>query len=198
MSAVSGIYIIENLADGKIYIGQSVDTHKRLRNHRSSLERGDHKNLHLQRAYWKYGSRLFSFRLLLRGEGVYLDHEEKALIAFYKSRGKAYNVDLGGKDSHREISDETREKLSAWQRDRKLPEEQKRKIRENARTWSSVITDDMKRKISRTLAAKSKLSFTDVVNIRADTRSQRIIAADYGISQSSVRDIKGCKRRKWD
>ena len=42
----------------------------------------------------------------------------------------------------------------------------------------------------------AKLSESDVKNIRADNRFQRIIASDYGISQTSVCNIKNHRRWK--
>lgn len=38
----SGIYMIRNVADGRVYIGQSFDVDKRQIQHICSLKRGDH------------------------------------------------------------------------------------------------------------------------------------------------------------
>lgn len=54
----SGIYIVENLINGKAYIGQSIDMQRRLHNHFV----GRRSNVILQRAIKKYGIECFSFR----------------------------------------------------------------------------------------------------------------------------------------
>lgn len=60
----SGVYIITNTVSRKRYVGQAVDIHRRWRNHRSSLERGRHANIHLQRAWSRYGGESFTFEVL--------------------------------------------------------------------------------------------------------------------------------------
>lgn len=50
----SGIYIIKNNHDGKVYIGQSVDIKRRINHHKRQLIKGVHKNTYLQRAYNLY------------------------------------------------------------------------------------------------------------------------------------------------
>lgn len=47
----NGVYIILNLKNRHYYIGSTLDTfEKRLRHHYNALNRGNHKNPHLQRA----------------------------------------------------------------------------------------------------------------------------------------------------
>lgn len=57
--SVQGIYKIFCIKNGKIYIGQSIDTKKRLHEHRRNLEKGIHSNSILQYAYNKYGEKAF-------------------------------------------------------------------------------------------------------------------------------------------
>lgn len=56
----SGIYWIVG-PTGRAYIGSSQDVARRLRQHRSELQRGVHKNVHLQRAVNKHGIDVFLF-----------------------------------------------------------------------------------------------------------------------------------------
>lgn len=60
----SGVYHILNTLNGKRYIGSSVDIEKRWRNHLYMLKNGIHHNLHLQRAFNKYGENVFAFEIL--------------------------------------------------------------------------------------------------------------------------------------
>lgn len=57
----TGIYKILNTVSGKFYIGSALDINKRWRQHRNSLDNGQHRNVHLQRSWDKYGSFVFEF-----------------------------------------------------------------------------------------------------------------------------------------
>lgn len=59
-----GIYGILNKTNGKFYVGSSINIQKRWRMHRNSLNRGNHRSIKLQRAWWKYGDRSFEFLIL--------------------------------------------------------------------------------------------------------------------------------------
>ena len=60
----SGIYCIENLIDGKKYIGSTTNFQKRFSKHLYELGHGYHPSLHLQNAYKKYGSENFKFSIV--------------------------------------------------------------------------------------------------------------------------------------
>jgi len=151
----SGIYIIRNLVNGKIYIGSAVNLERRLSFHLWSLRKGCHINIHLQRAWDKDGESVFSFQ-------VYLTCEKKDLI-FYEQltmdaltirngRENIYNIcltagsSLGRKFSEatkikigqkskgrwtgKHHSKETKEKMSKVQKGRILTAEHRRRISE--------------------------------------------------------------------
>ena len=61
---VSGVYQIKNRINGKCYIGSSVNLRHRQREHVRKLQRGKHRNRHLQRAFDKYGIETFVFSIL--------------------------------------------------------------------------------------------------------------------------------------
>ena len=52
---VSGIYCIENLITGKVYIGQADHIKRRWQNHKRTLKNNKHKNIHLQNSWNKHG-----------------------------------------------------------------------------------------------------------------------------------------------
>lgn len=60
----SGVYQIYCVPTGKIYIGSAVDLWGRWEKHRSSLRRGNHRNVYLQNAWNKYGEANFVFSVL--------------------------------------------------------------------------------------------------------------------------------------
>lgn len=62
--ATGGIYKITCTVNGKFYIGSAVNLYTRHYDHFSTLRRSTHKNIHLQRAYNKYGKDAFTFEIL--------------------------------------------------------------------------------------------------------------------------------------
>lgn len=78
---ISGVYYIENVVNGKQYIGSSKDVYQRLRRHMSELRRGVHHNTYLQCSVSKHGLTCFvngileecSIDQLLLREQFYLD-----------------------------------------------------------------------------------------------------------------------------
>lgn len=64
MAAVCGVYAIINRLNGHIYIGSSINIHRRKFRHFRYLKEGIHENTHLQRAYNKYGESEFEFIIL--------------------------------------------------------------------------------------------------------------------------------------
>ena len=61
---LSGVYQIRCTPTDKIYIGSTTDLQERWGQHRRSLCRGDHRNIHLQNAWDKYGEPNFEFSVL--------------------------------------------------------------------------------------------------------------------------------------
>jgi group I intron endonuclease len=93
----SGIYQILCVPTGKIYIGSAVNLRKRWRNHCYLLDgkgKRPHHNIHLQRAWDKYGADAFTFTVielaepnrLIEREQFYLD----SLTPYVDGNG--YNV----------------------------------------------------------------------------------------------------------
>ena len=109
----SGIYCIENIVDGKVYIGQTIDLARRKRSHFNKLNIGKHPNKHLQNAFNKYGSENFKFKVLLYCESFELTRYEQFFVNSTKN-SSPYNLRLECVDSSLGIlqSEETRQKIS--------------------------------------------------------------------------------------
>jgi group I intron endonuclease len=61
---MKGIYKIENIKNGKIYIGSSMDIDKRIRRHKNDLIKNKHVNCHLQRDFNKNGIDSYIFECI--------------------------------------------------------------------------------------------------------------------------------------
>lgn len=109
----SGIYSILNRENGKIYVGQSKNLRRRFNNHRTDLNCNRHCNIHLQRAWDKYGSDSFDFGVLEYCSVDDLDSNEIWWIDYFDSAdfNKGYNLESGG-NLNKTLSPETREKIS--------------------------------------------------------------------------------------
>jgi group I intron endonuclease len=112
------IYAIINKVNGKMYIGQSRQGLARRKGehvHRFNLGERDHK---LYLAMRKYGLENFKFEILCNAlSAAYLDELEALFVVRFDSFNNGYNMTCGG-DS---VSDETRAKLSAVLKGRKIP-----------------------------------------------------------------------------
>lgn len=60
----AGIYQIKNLINGLVYIGSTINFYMRFSRHKSDFNHGKHKNVHMQRAFTKYGVEAFEFSIL--------------------------------------------------------------------------------------------------------------------------------------
>src|SRR5690242_6450435 len=126
----SGIYEIINTINGYRYIGSAVDINRRWRNHKSLLNQNQHPNIHLQRAWNKYGAESFQFKIIEQCFAFALINREQYWIDKIKPQ---YNIlpragnSLGLKHTDeskakiskvhtgRKHAPETRLKMSAWQ-----------------------------------------------------------------------------------
>lgn len=96
MDQVSGIYMIKNTLNNKIYIGQSSDIYNRWIKHINFLKSNKHHNRHLQSAWNKYGQDAFEFSIVEECDCDKLDLAEQHWIKYYSSYEHGYNLDLGG------------------------------------------------------------------------------------------------------
>lgn len=93
-----GIYKIQNKLNGKCYIGQSVDIHRRWNDHKSAAfnQNADCYHQHLYRAMRKYGINQFDFSILEECSRDELDTKEKYYIHQFDSFYNGYNQTFGG------------------------------------------------------------------------------------------------------
>jgi group I intron endonuclease len=92
----SGIYKIENLINGKCYIGQSENLPIRIRTHINNIKKIKENNKELNIDAGKYGIENFKIEVIEYCDISKLDEKEKEYIKQYDSIEKGYNVLLGG------------------------------------------------------------------------------------------------------
>lgn len=141
MENVSGIYSIENIITGKIYIGSSKHCRQRKNDHLYDLRANTHHSIHLQRSFNKHGEENFVFKIieyvnsdeteLLKREQYWLDY-----LQTY-NRDKGYNIcKMAGTMSGFKHSDDTKQLLSKMGKGKKRSDETKERMSKNsARIW---------------------------------------------------------------
>ena len=114
MENTSGIYMIKNKKNGKIYIGQTNNFKNRFRQHKQSFRRKDHNNKYFQRAWDKHGEENFEFSILEYCDLDVINEREYFWVNKFKSydSSKGYNIMLPNKDEKKFThSEETKAKI---------------------------------------------------------------------------------------
>lgn len=119
----SGIYAIINEINNHIYIGSATNLRSRRNAHFGDLRRQSHRNLHLQRAFNKYGEDSLNFHVVEIIEKNRLIDAEQKWIDFFNPE---YNIIK--RADRKEFSDEHRLRLSNAHKGKKHTEESKRRI----------------------------------------------------------------------
>lgn len=178
----SGIYIIRNTVNGKVYIGQSRRISNREYSHFHALEKGTHYNKHLQRSYNTYGRDAFVFEVIEWCDVSELDEREKYYIKEYDSMNinKGYNNEGGG-NVGKEVSERMREAKRGANNPmygKKPSKETIEKLRKSARGHNTKLTEEQVYQLKE-----------DLVN----GIPQKEVADKYGLTVAAVGKIQMCK-----
>lgn len=155
----AGVYRITCTANGRAYVGSTVDIGFRFHSHRNTLKAGKHHNSHLMNAWQKYGEDAFRFEVLeVVEDAAKLVEREQWWIDRLGTVKNGFNLrprastNLGSKRS-----EESRANMSAAQRGRTckpFTEEHRRNLSEANR--GKVFSEEHRRKLSE---AASKRRF---------------------------------------
>lgn len=156
----SGIYLITNTVNNKVYVGQAQDLYIRTKHHIS-----DEKNPLLNKAFKKYGIDKFTIEILEQCEIDKLNEREQYWMDYYEviDKNKGYNIcPVAGSTRGLKKSQEEIEKMSerASQRIGKLnpfygkhhSDDTKEQIRQ--KKIGQIVSDETKRKISQRHSGK--------------------------------------------
>ena len=148
-----GIYAITNILTDTVYYGQSGNIRQRIYSHQSTLKRNIHKNPHLQASWNKYGEKAFVFAPIQLIEDVTIDLtsiEKKYKDNAYSLGLKLLNIKEP--DPTAPLSEETKKKISIYQKGRKHSTEQNKKqalfMKNNKHALGCKHTEEMNRKNS--------------------------------------------------
>ena len=172
-----GIYKIENLVNGKVYIGQSKHIKQRFEEHSSRLLKNKHENLYLQRAWNKYGEENFKFEVIEECEEEKLTEREQYWIDYYGGINCDNTYNSKAPDDAVMFSDDVRKRMSDTHKQnpnrywlgKKRDKETIEKVRKTllVKNVDRVISEETRQKLSeagkgRIVSEKTrqKLSFT--------------------------------------
>lgn len=208
-----GIYEFGPRQSVMAYGGRSGNIEKRWREHRQALRTGRHYNIHLQRAWNKYGEDVFEFRVL---EVIEDPDERRAAEQKWLDKrhaeGTCYNIETTAGPAG-PVAEETRQKLRVasmgnqnWL-GRTHTEEAKRKIGASKVGKKRLpFTEEHKRKIGismqgRELTEEHKRNISDSLKGRAFTEEhkQRLREAAVGrkCTDESCHKRRLSMRRSW-
>lgn len=202
LGKVSGIYKIINKIDGKIYVGQTQNYHKRKQKHLAALRANSHFNTHLQRAFNKYGEKAFEISLLCECEIEELDRLEVEWISALRcaDREYGYNLMYGGQ-VFRSFTPEIRMRMSMVNRGKKFSKEHRRHISESqkGRIISQCSIDKMKATKMKNNSHQGQKNPNAVISDDAANEIiQRLyekrepvktICSEYGVTQDTVYNL---------
>lgn len=149
-NGITGIYLLRNLINGKIYIGKSVNIKNRMRQHsKPEIYCKNKTNSLIVRAIKKYGFENFSIEILQIFQGDSKKQEIIEAEIFWIEKLKSndreigYNLLLGGTDwTGHYHSDETKQLLAEKAKERYKEEDNP--------MFGKKHTDESKKKISQT------------------------------------------------
>jgi group I intron endonuclease len=144
-----GIYRILNLANGKSYVGSSVNIEQRWKLHRVSLHRGIHHSRYLQHSFKKYGETAFEFEVLITCDPDYLLFYEQQFLDQLQPEYNTYKI--AGSSKGATWSLDTRLKVSLSRKGKKKSDSHRLLLINNLKkyqeehiikTWPGLIGPD--------------------------------------------------------
>ncbi len=196
---MSGIYMIENLINHKVYIGQSQDIERRQKDHMRHLKHGNHDNPHLQNAWNKYGADNFRFVVQEECDNDIIDERERYYIRTMNSQDDryGYNKESGG-CLNKTMSDESKHKMS-------VKKQGMYRGSENPMYGVHlVVSDETKKKLSQRFSGTGNpmygvhLQKTDEEKIRMSERVRGELNPFFGQhhSEETKRKMRSANKRK--
>lgn len=135
-----GIYAIENLADGKFYVGQAQCIRARWVDHLRRLRLGKHSNSYLKHAWAKHGEAAFRFFILEECSKDVLDAREQEWLTTLEAVERGYNISPSATTTRgTRRSEASKERL---RRTLNSPETKAKKAAAGRKMWQDPSTRD--------------------------------------------------------
>lgn len=193
------IYKVTNKINGKIYIGQTIQSVKdRWYRHcgKSGISKAE-LNTHFKRAILKYGKENFTVETIEVCDSTKLNDREKFYISYYNSYINGYNSTIGGQDGSKpfKTSEEDETQIISLYNYGFSLREIGREFNLDKTTVKGVL---VRHNISIRTTRTYKLSSTDRINVMNDLDlglSRKEIINKYNISKSYLSQLITGNRR---
>ena len=193
------IYKVTNKINGKIYIGQTIQSVKdRWYRHcgKSGISKAE-LNTHFKRAILKYGKENFTVETIEVCDSTKLNDREKFYISYYNSYINGYNSTIGGQDGSKpfKTSEEDETQIISLYNYGFSLREIGREFNLDKTTVKGIL---VRHNISIRTTRTYKLSSTDRINVMNDLDlglSRKEIINKYNISKSYLSQLITGNRR---
>jgi group I intron endonuclease len=179
---ITGIYIIKNSIDTRVYIGSAVNFEARKYRHILHLRNQKHHSRKLQRFVNKYGIDVISFEILEECRIDLLMQREQFYIDAFNSCEKGFNeLPTAGSWLNKKHRPESLLRIGAASKGRKKTEAMKRNIQAK-----------MKGRVIEWAAKLKKLTVLDceeIASCYAANYPVKKLASEFGISTETVRQV---------
>lgn len=184
---MQGIYMIKNIANGKVYVGKAKDIIGRWGAHVGGLLKNKHGNEHLQRAWNKYGEENFYFTILEEVELENQDEREKYWIQHCKSYDPqfGYNKTYGGEGGI--PTEETLLKLKKVKNTKEFLD--KNRDFQTGVSLPKELSKKIKASKQKNFKQFTRQEIEDIVKRRKNGEYYINIANDYGVCYNVIRSI---------
>lgn len=190
------IYKITNNVNGKVYIGQTIQTIKeRFYQHCATKCSDSVLNMAIHIAIKKYGKSNFTIEVIEEVDKDSLNDREKFWIEYYNSYNNGYNSTRGGQDSSTHCKElDTESIIKEYNSGKSL-----RSIGNTFKVDKQTIKDLLIRNnITLRTTRSYKLSQTDRISIIEDVKSgidRKLIMEKWSISKSYLSQLINGYRR---
>lgn len=184
----SGIYMIKNVINDKVYVGSVKKLVSRLSNHRHLLNNNKHHSVHLQHSWNKYGEDVFIFGVIEVVEDInkLIEFEQKFINKYKSSEDKyGYNICPLAKNN------------LGFKHQRGIDDKKRRMTGKGNNFYNKKHTPESLYKISENCQNK-KLTTENINEIKFLAKqdvSQDIIAKIFNCDRSYINRIINNKRR---
>jgi len=207
---ISGIYRIENIKNGKFYIGSAKCIRKRFNEHIGKLKLGTHPNRFFQNAFNKHGIEAFrAFQIQTVDDLAELIIVEQLFLdKLYDGQKLCYNIcPTAGSALGRKHTEDTKRKISQAHKGKTLSRETRQKISEAKKKqkylhFKSGIENPMYGKCGEshhfyghTHSAKSKKKMSDSSKGIPNEKNGRQVF-QYNLEGNLIRSFVSCAEAK--
>ena len=201
------IYAIENIANGKVYVGSTSNTYSRWMDHKSALRRGNHHSYRLQEDWNTYGMESFNFKVI---EDCVLEEERLNREQYWIDKLSSSSEELGynisptaGTTLGRRHREDAKIKMSATHTGKTLSDDHKEHIAKAMRAVEK--TEDHQRKITEAIRSRDKSIYArgdkvarklrrelvlEILTLLDAGFSPRELANKFDVSSGTIRCIR--------